>query len=182
MSESYQRVYEALSIELVKDYVPDSWIALVQVKSQYYEATAHQMVGSGLVASIDGRPLSLKTKETLTFMYTEDERASGGDANASSTSNLNFSASKASKDKVSTIIDIRVPKNGAEQLQLGNKKTTTTTTDFFVLSFWLRFRGNCPTHKHRETLNKQTVVLMKRETECNDSFKLENFVPPNVVN
>ncbi|XP_046646786.1 rhophilin-2-like isoform X1 [Daphnia pulicaria] len=119
LSESYQRVYEALSIELVKDYVPDSWIALVQVKSQYYEATAHQMVGSGLVASIDGRPLSLKTKETLTFMYTEDERASGGDANASSTSNLNFSASKASKDKVSTIIDIRVPKNGAEQLQLG---------------------------------------------------------------
>ncbi|EFX87285.1 hypothetical protein DAPPUDRAFT_43798, partial [Daphnia pulex] len=86
LSDSYQRVYEALSIELVKDYVPDSWIALVQVKSQYYEATAHQMVGSGLVASIDGRPLSLKTKETLTFI---------------------------------TIIDIRVPKNGAEQLQLG---------------------------------------------------------------
>jgi hypothetical protein len=121
LSDSYQRVYEALSVELVKDYVPDSWIALVQVKSQYYKATAHQMVGSGLVAGIDGRPLSLKTKETLTFMYTEDERATG-DQTSASTSNLNFSASKPSKDKVSTIIDIRVPKNGAEQLQLGNLK------------------------------------------------------------
>ena len=123
LSDSYQRVYEALSVELVKDYVPDSWIALVQVKSQYYKATAHQMVGSGLVAGIDGRPLSLKTKETLTFMYTEDERVSGGgETRANSTSNLNFTSSKPSKDKVSTIIDIRVPKNGAEQLQLGNRK------------------------------------------------------------
>lgn len=123
LSDSYQRVYEALSVELVKDYVPDSWIALVQVKSQYYKATAHQMVGSGLVAGIDGRPLSLKTKETLTFMYTEDERVSGGGGETrASTSNLNFTSSKPSKDKVSTIIDIRVPKNGAEQLQLGNQK------------------------------------------------------------
>lgn len=95
------------------------------------------MVGSGLVASIDGRPLSLKTKETLTFMYTEDERASGGDANASSTSNLNFSASKASKDKVSTIIDIRVPKNGAEQLQLGNKKQQQQQPILFFFLFGL---------------------------------------------
>jgi hypothetical protein len=68
-------------------------------------------------------------------MYTEDERASGGDANASSTSNLNFSASKASKDKVSTIIDIRVPKNGAEQLQLGNKNNNNNNR--FFCSFFL---------------------------------------------
>lgn len=113
MSESYHRVYDALSIELVKDYVPDSWIALVQVKSQYYKAMAHQLVGSGLVAGIDGRPLSLKTKETLTFMYSEDERTNGEPNFAG------HSTGKPTKEKVSTIIDIRVPKNDAEQLQLG---------------------------------------------------------------
>ena len=90
-------------MELVKDYVPDSWIALVQVKSQYYKAMAHQLVGSGFVACINGRPLSPKTKETLIFMYTD-----AGEAPSSKPS------------KVSTIIDIRVPKNDAEQLQLGN--------------------------------------------------------------
>ncbi|XP_045029029.1 rhophilin-2 isoform X1 [Daphnia magna] len=113
LSESYHRVYDALSIELVKDYVPDSWIALVQVKSQYYKAMAHQLVGSGLVAGIDGRPLSLKTKETLTFMYSEDERTNGEPNFAG------HSTGKPTKEKVSTIIDIRVPKNDAEQLQLG---------------------------------------------------------------
>lgn len=112
MSESYQRVYEALSIEVVKDYVPDSWIALVQVKSQYYKAMAHQLVGAGLVTTIDigsnrHHRLSAKTTETLTFMYSDDQ--------ASETTS-------SSKPKVSTIIDIRVPKNHAEQLQLGRSK------------------------------------------------------------
>lgn len=31
LSEGYRRVYDAMSIDVVKDYVPDSWIALVQV-------------------------------------------------------------------------------------------------------------------------------------------------------
>lgn len=100
-------MYEALSIELVKDYVPDSWIALVQVKSQYYKATAHQLVGAGLVTTIDGRHhLSPKTVETLSFMYSDDQTSE--------------TSPPSGKPKVSTIIDIRVPANDNEQLQLGN--------------------------------------------------------------
>lgn len=100
LSEAYQRVYEALVVDLVKDYVPESWIALVQVKSQYYEAVAHRSVGSGLCFAKGA--LTGKTMETLSFMYCDDEPEPAG-----------------SRPKVSTVIDIRVPKDDAERLQLG---------------------------------------------------------------
>ena len=72
LSESYRRVYEALVVDVVKDYVPESWVALVQVKSQYYEATAHRLVGAGLCFALK-LPVSEKTSETLSFMYSDDE-------------------------------------------------------------------------------------------------------------
>lgn len=102
LSESYRRVYDALVVDVVKDYVPESWIALVQVKCQYYEATAHRLVGAGLSFALRA-PLHEKTVETLSFMYSDDEPSPPG-----------------SRSKVSTVIDIRVPKDDAERLQLGN--------------------------------------------------------------
>jgi len=97
LSESYGRVYEAMSIELVKDYVPAPWIGLVQVKSQYYKGAAHQLVGRGLYQH-EGA-LDKKTQETLGFLYATDSP------------NQNV--------KISTIIDIRIPKDDIEKQQLG---------------------------------------------------------------
>ena len=80
-----------------------------QVKSQYYKAIAHQSAGSGLTflgVNFKGKPMSDKIKETLLFMYSDAEAAS-----TSAASNAN--------SKVNTIIDIRVPKNDTERLQLG---------------------------------------------------------------
>jgi len=96
LSESYQRVYEAMSIDLVKDYVPPPWIGLVQVKSQYYKGAAHQLVGRGLYHH-QGE-LGLETQETLGFLYADTTK---------------------SNVKISTIIDIRVPKDDVERQQLG---------------------------------------------------------------
>ena len=86
-----------MSIELVKDYVPAPWIGLVQVKSQYYKGAAHQLVGRGLYQH-EGA-LDKKTQETLGFLYATDSP------------NQNV--------KISTIIDIRIPKDDIEKQQLG---------------------------------------------------------------
>jgi len=79
------------------------------VKSQYYKAIGHQSAGSGLTLSgLGSRPLSDKTKETLLFMYNDAEVSTS-------------SAAAHSNAKINSIIDIRVPKNDAERLQLGKK-------------------------------------------------------------
>lgn len=101
LSESYQKVYEAVSVDLVKDYVPPPWIALVQVKREYYKASAHHFIGNGLHQHQG--PLSKRTKETFSFLYAENNTKSS---------------------KLNTIIDVRVPKDENERIQLGERGET----------------------------------------------------------
>ena len=126
LSESYGRVYQAVIVELVKDYVPPPWVALIQVftwllkknfvinlatlsfiqvKREYYKACAHHLVGRGL--HLHRGPLSVKTQETLRFIYGVETDVKP--------------ESKKSTKQLSTIIDIRVPKDDAERQQLGEK-------------------------------------------------------------
>ena len=100
LSESYERVYRAMGMDVVRDYVPAPWIALVQVKREYYQASAHHLVGRAL--HYHRGPLTAKTQEMLTFLYAVE------------------SDSQTKSSKINAIIDIRVPKDDAERQQLGN--------------------------------------------------------------
>ena len=77
VSEVYEKVEEAISLPPVKEYVPFTWVSLVQVKREYYKALANYYVGVGL---LDHRyeDLENKTRETLQFLHDiRPEKASG---------------------------------------------------------------------------------------------------------
>ncbi len=102
------------------------------MKSQYYKAIGHQSAGSGLTLSgLGSRPLSDKTKETLLFMYNDAEVSTS-------------SAAAHSNAKINSIIDIRVPKNDAERLQLGKKKNLMDDDDVNCVHNLSHYYDVCP--------------------------------------
>ena len=52
VSDVYEKVQEAISQPPVKDYVPFTWVSLVQVKKEHYKALANFYVA---IALIDNR-------------------------------------------------------------------------------------------------------------------------------
>lgn len=181
LSESYKRVYDALSIELVKDYVPESWIALVQVKSQYYKATAHQCVGTGLSYGDDrGRPLSAKTIELLTFLYSDSDDSSTDSHHHHHHHNSSSSSSKS----MSTVTDIRVPKDDVERLQLG---LTHLRESVLLHEESLRLQRMCRELKKRDHLSTflrrayDTAMLAYERAQDQDDFAAETLDPPPIL-
>lgn len=43
------QVHAAMSVPIVRDYVPGSWVTLVHIKSLYYKGKAHQHVAESLL-------------------------------------------------------------------------------------------------------------------------------------
>ena len=80
MSEVYEKVEEAISHPPVKEFVPFTWVSLVQVKREYYKALANYYVGVGL---LDHRldELGNKTRETLQFLHDLRPEKAGGRTN-----------------------------------------------------------------------------------------------------
>ena len=77
VSEVYEKVEEAISQPPVKEYVPFTWVSLVQVKREYYKALANYYVGVGLL-DYRGEDLKKKTRETLQFIHDiRPEKAAG---------------------------------------------------------------------------------------------------------
>jgi len=174
-------VYDALSIELVKDYVPESWIALVQVKSQYYKATAHQCVGTGLSYGDDrGRPLSAKTIELLTFLYSDSDDSS---TDSHHHHHHHISSSSSSKS-MSTVTDIRVPKDDVERLQLG---LTHLCESVLLHEESLRLQRMCRELKKRDHLSTflrrayDTAMLAYERAQDQDDFAAETLDPPPIL-
>ena len=52
VSEVYEKVQEAISQPPVKDYVPFTWVSLVQVKKEHYRALSNYYVA---IALLDNR-------------------------------------------------------------------------------------------------------------------------------
>ena len=74
VGEVYEKVFDAISQAPVKDYVPFSWVSLVQVKKEHYRALANFYAGLGLVDQTG--ELGRRTRETLQFLHdTRPERA-----------------------------------------------------------------------------------------------------------
>merc|ERR1711981_36922 len=67
VSEVYDKVYSVISQAPVKDYVPYSWVSLVQVKKEHYVALANFYVALGLLDH-EG-DLREKTAETLMYLH-----------------------------------------------------------------------------------------------------------------
>lgn len=91
LSECYGHVFELISQQTVKDYVPYSWSALVQVKREYHMGMAHYHAATGVLHK-DAPNMSPATKDTLQFLHVEC---------------------------ASTQLDIRVPKDETERKLLG---------------------------------------------------------------
>ncbi|XP_063905456.1 rhophilin-2 isoform X3 [Zophobas morio] len=91
LADCYRQVHEIISTEAVHDYVPYSWISLVQVKKEYYTGMAHFYVASGVLHK-EASQMSATTKDTLQFLHAEI---------------------------ASTQLDIRLPKDDAERRLLG---------------------------------------------------------------
>lgn len=77
--------------ENVRDYVPYSWIALVQVKREYFSGMGHYYVASGVLHK-EAEHMSAATKDTLRFLHV---------------------------DNLPTQLDIRMPKDDTERKLLG---------------------------------------------------------------
>jgi len=67
VGEVYEKVHQAISQQQVKDYVPFSWVALIQVKREHYRALAHYFVAVGLLDH-EGSLLQ-RTRDTLIFLH-----------------------------------------------------------------------------------------------------------------
>lgn len=69
VADVYSIVHNLISVPAVRDYVPYSWIALIQVKREHYAAIAHYHSAVGmLVKSL--KELSCHTKRMLQLMHT----------------------------------------------------------------------------------------------------------------
>jgi hypothetical protein len=78
VSEVYEKVFDAISQQPVKDYVPFSWVSLAQVKREHYKALANFYTALGLLEH-EG-DLERKARETLQFLH--DLRPVAGAAGA----------------------------------------------------------------------------------------------------
>ncbi|KAK9688363.1 PDZ domain [Popillia japonica] len=67
LSECYNNVYKLITTPSVKDYVPYSWLALIQVKKEFYSAMAHFYAAKGLLQKNE---MTSATIQTLEFLYT----------------------------------------------------------------------------------------------------------------
>jgi len=72
VGDVYEKVYLAISQQQVKDYVPFSWVSLIQVKREHYRALAHYYVAVGLLDH-DEPTLHQRTKDTLMFLHDTKE-------------------------------------------------------------------------------------------------------------
>lgn len=84
-------MHHLINHESVHDYVPYSWISLVQVKKEYYTGMAHYHVAAGVLHE-KASQMSPATKDTLQFLHAEI---------------------------ASTQLDIRLPKDEVERRLLG---------------------------------------------------------------
>lgn len=89
LSDCYANVHKLISNPTVKDYVPYSWLALIQVKREFYSAMAHFHVAKGL---LDKEEITSTTRQVLEFLHTES---------------------------AATQLDIKIPKNDVERRLLG---------------------------------------------------------------
>lgn len=94
MADCYSQVYQLISHDSVRDYVPYSWTSLVQVKREYYTGMAHYHVASGVLHK-EAYKMSDTTKDTLLYLHAEP---------------------------VSAQLDIRLPKDTGERRLLGKSK------------------------------------------------------------
>jgi hypothetical protein len=51
VSEVYGKVFRIASQPPVKDYIPFSWVSLINVKKEHYKALAHFYVASGFLVN-----------------------------------------------------------------------------------------------------------------------------------
>ncbi|XP_049826828.1 rhophilin-2-like isoform X2 [Aethina tumida] len=67
LADCYSQVYQLISHESVHDYVPYSWISLIQVKREYYTGMAHFHSAQGVLHKDATKPSANKTMQ-----YVED--------------------------------------------------------------------------------------------------------------
>lgn len=94
LSQCYNQAYELINCATVRDYVPFSWTALVQVKGEYYTGMAHYHAACGILHN-DADHMNAATRDTLQFLHAIQENCG------------------------STQLDIRMPKDEKERRLLG---------------------------------------------------------------
>lgn len=73
VSEVYCTVQTLISVSAVRDYVPYSWLSLVQIKREHYAALAHYHSAAGLLAH-DLETLSARTKQALQLLHRDTDQ------------------------------------------------------------------------------------------------------------
>lgn len=89
LSDVYGNVFELINREPVRDYVPYSWVSLVNVKRQHYMALSHSYCAKAILED----ELSANTKDILQFIHEPSD--------------------------CKTQLDIKVPKDDYERKLLG---------------------------------------------------------------
>ncbi|KAK4886002.1 hypothetical protein RN001_002273 [Aquatica leii] len=91
LSQCYGNVHQLITHETVRDYVPYSWVSLIQVKREYFNGMAHYYAAMGILHD-DAICMSAATKDILRFLHVES---------------------------TSTQLTIRIPKDDVERRLLG---------------------------------------------------------------
>ena len=93
VSEVYEKVEEAINHPPVKEFVPFTWVSLVQVKREYYRALSHYYVGVGL---LDQGYLNLETRTRQTLQaLLDNNRTKRSDTNLPETRDQRVTLGKA---------------------------------------------------------------------------------------
>ncbi|KAG1660953.1 Rhophilin-2 [Nymphon striatum] len=74
VAKFYNTVLKAVSFRPVKDYVPYTWISLIQVKIEHYRAMAHHFTAIGLIEHTGDMTESLR--QSLEFLHVTNENSS----------------------------------------------------------------------------------------------------------
>ncbi|KAF2899834.1 hypothetical protein ILUMI_06351 [Ignelater luminosus] len=91
LSHCYENVHQLITHETVRDYVPYSWISLVQIKREYFNGMAQYHAATGILHK-EAAHMSPTTKDILQFLHVET---------------------------ASTQLNIRIPKDDVERRLLG---------------------------------------------------------------
>ena len=99
-----------MCVGVVRDYVPNSWVTLLTIKSLYYKGRAHQHVAEALLWFTEDT-----STETLKNGLREDDLGLSGRA----LEILQYLHQTPDKSQSDTIIDFTMPRSAKERTYLG---------------------------------------------------------------
>uniref|UniRef100_A0A6A7FWI3 Rhophilin-2-like isoform X1 n=1 Tax=Hirondellea gigas TaxID=1518452 RepID=A0A6A7FWI3_9CRUS len=178
VAQEYNQVHQSMRVAVVRDYVPASWVTLVQIKSLYYVGKAHQHVSEALLWYTE----DATTKEEMIKLGSMEEEESLGLSNRA-LEILQYLHKAPEEGEIDTMIDFSMPTNAKDRTYLGLSHGREANVQYDEA---LRQQRMCRELRRRTPLtdvlrNGHTIVnqLIEDFEEQNDLMAV--FDPPSIM-